>query len=53
MILLILLVLFFWYILQAILSGIFSAATGDDDIGKIIATAIIVIGIIIYSAVNS
>ena len=52
MILIILLAIGFWYGIQAALNAIFKKATGNEMLGKIIATVIIIIGLVVYSALN-
>lgn len=43
MILVILLGIGFWYILQMILSSIFKSLSGDEAIGKVISTILMII----------
>ena len=53
MILVILLGLGVWWVIQAILNAIFAKATGDETLGKVIATIVVIVGIAVYAALDS
>lgn len=48
MILIIFLAFGVWFLIQKALNAIFAKATGDESIGKVIATVVVVVGFIIY-----